>query len=329
VSKPFGRAVVIGKFWPFHRGHAHLLRQAVAEAELVTVIVCDKRDQDVPASVRRAWIETSFPSADVRVVDQDALGLADDDTNGWARATRDLLGGSPDVVFTSERYGDAYALELGCAHRLVDLERRMVPISGSTIRSNPLEHLDFLEPHVRAWYVKRVCILGAESTGKTTLARALADLYRTTWVPEYGAVYEAVGREHGGPWTTHEFVHIAAIRNWLEDLLAGHANRVLFCDTDSFVTARWHERYLGSVAPEVERLSEGRRYDLYLLCDVGTTFAMDEHGFRQDGPHREEMDDAYRAYVRARAAPHVELSGSEEQRVADASEAVDRLLGLS
>src|SRR5581483_9617149 len=47
----------------------------------------------------------------------------------------------------------------------------------------------FLEPPVRAYYARRICLIGAESTGKTTLARALAEHYQTVWVPEYGREY--------------------------------------------------------------------------------------------------------------------------------------------
>jgi HTH-type transcriptional repressor of NAD biosynthesis genes len=172
----------------------------------------------------------------------------------------------------------------------------------------------------------RVALLGAESTGKTTLAEQLADHYETLWVPEYGAVYEQIGRERDAPWTTAEFVHIARIRDWLEDFLAGSANRVLFCDTESFVTARWHERLVGTVDATVEQLADNRTYDLYLVCDVETPFAQDEHGFRVEGPHRREMHDAYLAYVERIGARYVEVRGSPAERLATATAVIDELL---
>jgi HTH-type transcriptional regulator, transcriptional repressor of NAD biosynthesis genes len=325
--KRFGLGLVIGKLWPFHRGHGLVIERAARESERVTVLVCGTHEQDPPVDVRAGWVAASFPLADVRAVDQDACGLADDDTVGWAGATLGLLGEAPDAVFTSEEYGDAFAAALGCAHRLVDRERRAVPISARAIRADPLAHLDFLEPHVRAHYVKRVCILGAESTGKTTLTRALADRFRTPWVPEYGAVYEAVGRTRGTAWRTEEFLHVARIRDWLEELLAGSANRVLVCDTDTFTTACWHERYLGFRDPELERLAAARRYDLYLLCDAATPFVQDAGGFRVDGPHRRTMDTAYREHLRALGAEPVELRGTPGQRLEAASTAVETLLG--
>ena len=71
--------------------------------------------------------------------------------------------------------------------------------------------------------VKRVCLLGAESTGKTTLAAALAERFGTVWNPEYGRPYTQIGRPADAPWTSWEFTHIARIQCWYEDFLAGLA----------------------------------------------------------------------------------------------------------
>lgn len=57
--------------------------------------------------------------------------------------------------------------------------------------------------------VKRVCLPGAESTGRSTLARALADRYETVWNPEYGRPTTELGRPSGAPWSSWEFTHIA------------------------------------------------------------------------------------------------------------------------
>ena len=89
-------------------------------------------------------------------------------------------------------------------------------------------------------------LLGAESTGKTTLASALAAAYDTLWNPEYGRPYTEIGRDPEAPWTSAEFTHIARITCWYEDFLATEARRVLFCDTDAFTTAVFHEVYLGT-----------------------------------------------------------------------------------
>src|SRR6476646_5673524 len=114
---------------------------------------------------------------------------------------------------------------------------------------------------------KRIRLLGAESTGKTTLARALAAAYDTVWNPEYGRPYTEVGRDHDAPWTSEEFTHIARIQCWYEDALAGSARELLFCDTDAFTTALFHEVYLGSPTHAFDDLV-ARRYDLFVVCGL-------------------------------------------------------------
>src|SRR5262245_30498722 len=133
--------------------------------------------------------------------------------------------------------------------------------------------------------VKRVVIIGSESSGTTTLARALAEHYHTVWVPEYGRVYSE-GRQYAGqPWRSDEFVHIATEQIRMEDTLARHANKVLICDTDAFATSIWHERYMGAASDDVRAIAAGRKYDLYVVTDVDIPFVQDDirdgESFRQ------------------------------------------------
>jgi HTH-type transcriptional regulator, transcriptional repressor of NAD biosynthesis genes len=323
--KPFRHAVVAGKFYPFHAGHRYLIGEAVREAHKVSVLVCDRADYTVAGELRAKWITAAFPGIETVVVDQDELGLSDDDSPGWAAATIDALGVSPDAVSSSEDYGDGYAAAMGSVHRLVDRERRVVPISGTLVRSAPLAHLDLLDPPVRAHYVKRVCLLGAESTGKTTLALRLAKRYGTVCVTEYGREYSV--RRHkklGDRWTTAEFRHIADVQAQREDLLAQRANGVLFCDTDVFTTACFHDVYMGFKDGMLEEQARERGYDLYLLCGLDVPFVQD--GWRDDGPHREAMDAAYRAFLEETGAIWIELRGSYEERMEQAVAAVDGLI---
>jgi HTH-type transcriptional regulator, transcriptional repressor of NAD biosynthesis genes len=181
-------------------------------------------------------------------------------------------------------------------------------------------------PRKRRKSVARVCIIGAESTGKTTLAAALAGHYRTLWVPEYGAPYHHVGR--GDPhreWTSDEFTHIARIREWLEEFLAGYADAVLFCDTDTFVTAVFHELYLGKPSPELEAEARACKFALYLVCDVETPFHRDRLGLRREDARR-AMHNRYVEYVKSTGCRWLQLTGPHEERMRAAIAAVDELL---
>jgi len=170
---------------------------------------------------------------------------------------------------------------------------------------------------------KRICLLGAESTGKTTLARALAEMYGTAWNPEYGRAYTQLGRDPEAPWTSAEFTHIARIQCWYEDCLAGSARGVLFCDTDAFTTALFHEVYLGEPTHAFDELVE-RRYDFFLICGLGVPWRHD--GVREFEEQRRWMHERYLERARTSGSPWLLLEGSHEERLRESMLAVDRLV---
>ncbi len=317
------RGLVIGKFYPPHRGHKYLIDTARSQVDHLTVIVCRKEGQVPQADLRAEWLREIHPDVHVIVIDDN---VPDDDSQGWAEYTVRTLGYAPDVVFTSEDYGERYAYYLGCRHVQVDKARRVVPCSGTLIRAKPLTCWEFIEPCVRAYYAKRVCVIGAESTGTTTLAQALAAHYQTVWVPEYGRQYseEKLERGEGDRWNTSEFVQIAAEQCRQEDGAARLANRILICDTDAFATGIWHQRYMQRRSPEVEAIAATHLYDLYLLTDVNIPFMQD--GTR-DGEHiRHWMHDLFEAELKAQGKPYALITGPHEQRLTKAVELIDPLL---
>ncbi|MEA2490852.1 MAG: HTH-type transcriptional regulator, transcriptional repressor of biosynthesis s [Acidobacteriota bacterium] len=318
----FGTAVVIGKFYPPHRGHKLLIEAAAAQAREVTVIVCAKPADTIPGELRGRWLQELHPAAKVLVIDDRS---DENDTAVWAANTIRWLGGAPDAVFTSEDYGDPYAQAMGSVHVLVDRERTAVPCSATMIRSDPFAHWQYLEPPVRAWFARRVCVVGAESTGTTTLAEALARHYATVWVPEYGREYSVAKQARGETeWRSEEFVYVAQEQDAREERAARDANRVLICDTNSFATALWHRRYVGTVDRAVERATSLARCDLYLLTGDEIPFVQD--GLR-DGEHlRHEMHQWFEQALRAQAVPWLLVRGSATVRLQTAVAAIDALL---
>jgi HTH-type transcriptional regulator, transcriptional repressor of NAD biosynthesis genes len=172
--------------------------------------------------------------------------------------------------------------------------------------------------------VKRICLLGAESTGKTTLAAALARVHGTSWNPEYGRPYTELGRDRDREWTSEEFTHIARMQCWYEDCLATGARRLLFCDTDAFTTALFHEVYLGEPTHGFDELVQ-RRYDLYVVCGLDVPWRHD--GIREFEAQRRWMHDRYVERARASGSPWLLVEGPQEERLEEASRAVARIVG--
>lgn len=315
------RGLVIGKFYPPHRGHKHLIDTARSQTDELWVIVCGKREHTPSGELRAAWLREIHPEVHVLCIDDK---LDADDSKLWAENSIKWLGFRPDVVFTSEDYGVAFAGFLGCAHVSVDRRRLKVPISGTAVRADPFTNWEFLEPPVRAYYALRVCLVGAESTGKTTLARLLAAHYQTVWVAEYGRAYSNRKLESDGGyrWSSGEFAHIARTQCQLENQAARLANKILICDTDAFATAVWHRRYMNKRSAEVEAIAHThRRPDLYLVPDVATPFEQD--GTR-DGQHlREWMHDVFIRELTTQQRPFHLLFGSPQERLEDAIKQID------
>lgn len=316
------RGLVVGKFYPFHQGHNYLINQAKKQVDRLTVLVCYRCTETIDVNLRAQWIQEEHPDIQVLII----FDIMDDENSkAWAEYTKKILGYVPDVVFSSEDYGEPYAYHLGCQHVLVDRERNTFPVCGTNVREKPLSNWEFLTPAVRGYYAKRVCVLGAESTGTTTMAQSLAEHYKTEWAFEFGRAYwEGKMATKNSEWRTEDFIFIAQEQNRLEDYLAKYCNKILLCDTNSLVTSLWHERYLGIISKEVEAVSENYKYDFYFLTGNEISFIQD--GTR-DGEHiRNRMHDRFKEELTTKGIDFVELTGSHNQRIKSAIKVCDQLL---
>jgi len=356
----FSHALVVGKFYPPHAGHEYLIRAAADAAREVTVVVMAADVESIPLELRVAWLaEMLADRTHVRVVavidnipvdyESDAIWAAHVELmqQGVAMAERSRAApaGRIDVVYTSEGYGDELARRFGAAAVCVDQRRGRHHVSGTAVRSDPIGNWQMLAPCVREFLCQRFVLVGAESTGKTTLAAALTAAMRerggvwsrTEWVEEYGREYTASklavarAREPAATmealqWASSEFELIACEQQRRENRAARESSPVLICDTDAFATAIWHERYAGHRSAAVETIAAAapqRRG--YILT------GFDEVPFEQDGLRDGEgirawMHDEFAARLRAQSVEWIVATGSIEQRVAQCVAWIDRKL---
>jgi NadR type nicotinamide-nucleotide adenylyltransferase len=259
------RGLVLGKFLPYHAGHAHLIRTARSHVDTLTVLVCSIAREPIPGATRFAWVAQSHQDCHVVHVDDEVPQAPEEHPEFWGIWT-DLVSrhaGAIDVVFTSEAYGDELARRLDCRHICVDPARTAYPVSGTAIRQNPLAQWEYIPAIVRPSYVHRVAILGAESTGKTILAEQLAATFATVWVPEFGRAY-CEGRDPRD-FELEDFDAIARGQIALENDSAARANRVLICDTDIRTTATWSEMMCGHRSAWLAAMADTREYSHALL----------------------------------------------------------------
>jgi len=325
TPKRFRHGVVIGKFYPLHAGHSLLIRHALRMCDTLTVEVLGSSVESIPLETRTAWVREEHPTARV-VSAMDDAPVDYESEEAWdihVRLIESLLHEPVDAVFTSDAYGEELARRLSAEWVSVDPERLTVPVSGTAIRADLAGHWSELPPSVRASLTARVVVLGAESTGSTTLAEALAETLRTEWVPEYGREY-SLTREGGpfAPWRTDEFDIVVERQLAMENAARRTAPKpVIVCDTDVLATALWHEHHVGTPAAHIFARAESHQPTFYILTGDEIPYEHDE--VRCGKEVRFDMTRQFRAVLQAQSVPFVEVSGSVAERVAAALAALE------
>lgn len=317
--------LTLGKFSPLHKGHQLLIETALKEMDQFYVLVYDSPETTtVPLTVRAGWIKTLYP--EVKIIE------------GWDGPT--AAGYTPEVIkiqdtyilsqvqgigithfYSSEPYGDHVSKALKAINRTIDIDRRLVPVSGTEIRKDPFAARAYLSDVVYRDLVVNVTFLGGPSTGKSTLAEHLARQLSTTWMPEYGREY----------WDQHQIerrltpaqlVEIARGHLVREEALLLKARNVLFTDTNVLTTRIFSYHYHGMAEPELEAMASqlAGRYDLYFLCATDIPY---DHTFDRSGDaNREIMQKQVIADLHCRKIPYLTLRGSVTERT---SKVIDTL----
>jgi NadR type nicotinamide-nucleotide adenylyltransferase len=170
--------------------------------------------------------------------------------------------------------------------------------------------------------VRRVALVGTESVGKTTLARRLAEVFDTVWVPEYGRLY-CEDRDALSLGLADMDAIAWGQATW-EDEAAARANRVLICDTELHTTCVWSDVVVGRRSALLDAAARARRYDLILLLDHDVPWVKDD--VRVLDRRRAEFTARLRAELEAARRPYVVIRGDHAERERAAIDAVAALL---
>ena len=180
--------------------------------------------------------------------------------------------------------------------------------------------------------LKKIVIIGPESTGKSTLCEKLAQHYHTSWCPEFAREYLL---EHGTDYSYDDLLTIAKGQVAQEEkctvemqqaMAAGKAaSPLLFIDTEMYVMKVWCNFVFGKCHSWILNQIEERKYDLYLLCNVDLPWVKDELREYPDLERREQLYNIYKEIMLNQPVPWVDISGSYDERLQKAIQAVDKL----
>lgn len=331
--KKFRNGLIVGKFSPLHKGHEFLINHALKQCEQVYIFSYSNPEfAGCEPHKRKIWLETIFPQAKVFVFDKDFIKThfnfdlpKNDDGDLEHRRFVGFLWlsfvGQPlDAVFTSENYGEGFAEELSryfalytdfpkVEHIQVDLSRINIPISATDLRRSIHELKHFLSPQVYASFVKRVCFLGGESSGKSLLTETLAEKFDTEFVSEYG---RTLWEEKRGDLVFEDLLKIAKTHILQEETLAQKANEFLFVDTSPLTTLFYSLHLFGKADPRIIWLSD-RKYDFTFLCSPDFPFIQD--GTRAGESLRLRQHEWYLEILVEKNCEFTLLAGNLENRI--------------
>jgi HTH-type transcriptional repressor of NAD biosynthesis genes len=315
------RGLIIGKFMPLHKGHIALIRYAQKYCRQVIVLLGVRQSEIIAGSLRLDWLKQTFDrESNIKIeYTENDLPEAPYSSRAVARIWADFLKKrypSVEVVFSSEKYGQYLAEYMGIKHMPFDAHRKKYPVSATMIRRQPLKYWDFIAKAAHPCFLKRVCIYGAESTGKSVLTQKLARYYKTSYVPEMAR--EILGDRH----VVYEDIPVIAETQTRAILQAEKvAQRILFCDTDLITTRIYSQYYFKKVPPFPAWIEQANHYDIYLFMEIDTPWLKDSQ--RDCGHNRKQMRDWFLRELKQYKLTYVIIKGSWEERFKRAREIIE------
>ncbi|MEM7218263.1 MAG: AAA family ATPase [Pseudomonadota bacterium] len=334
------RGVTVGKFLPLHKGHELLLQAAATHCNELTVLVGVTPNDPYSFEQRKRWITAAIqagnqntatmaivadPDPDPNVA-KDAEGTVVDERywQRWleqnAETLRDI-----ELVFTSDPYGQELARRIGASWFPVDPTRETVPVSARQIRKDRRAYFHFVSDGAKPDVALTVAVVGAESTGKSMLVRALAEHYSTTYAPEWGRTIS----DARDALSVADFDAILSMQKLLIRRAQLDSDGLCFTDTEAITTALYAPIYLGEEHANAWHIAREQRFSLYLLLDPTVPWVDD--GTRVlDQPKRQAFHQALIEALDRFGAPYQVIAGSSyEERQRQATLAVDALLTTS
>lgn len=163
--------------------------------------------------------------------------------------------------------------------------------------------------------LKKIVIIGPESTGKSTLSSALASHYGTRMVPEFARAYlDNLDRDY----EEADLLSIAKGQIAAEELASRHVKNHLICDTDLNVIKVWSEHKYQRCSTAILQTIAVRKYDLYLLTDIDFPWQEDRLREHPEPEMRHYFFQVYLDLVQQSGVPFAVISGNKEQRLQQA-----------
>lgn len=324
-----------GSFNPLHLGHVDCIIQAANMCEaLFLVLSAGVSREEIDLRVRYRWLyQLTKHIGNVKIIIlQDTAQTKEDYTQEYWMADADIvkkqIGQTIDVVFCGSDYDETSFWNI-CYPESERYIFKRNHISSTKIRQNPYAHWDWIASTAKPYYVKKVLLMGSESTGKSTLTINLANHYNTNYIDEAGRdISERSGTDQ--MMLSEDFTEILLQHKLNEINAMKHSNKILFIDTDALVT-QFYMNFLKDPGIEKNRaLSDTidalNTYDLILFLEPDVTFIQDGDRSPVIEADRETYSGKIKELLKSHGRSYRCIDGDYQERYRKAIHAVDRLL---
>ncbi|WMY96197.1 MAG: multifunctional transcriptional regulator/nicotinamide-nucleotide adenylyltransferase/ribosylnicotinamide kinase NadR [Arsenophonus sp.] len=310
IKHPFKSSkigIIFGKFYPLHTGHIYLIQRACSQLDKLYIILChdEKYDKSIfldssmsqqpTVSDRLRWLLQTFKyqkNICIHSFDEHGIEAYPYGWELWSTEMKKFLikkNIQPQWIYSGEiKDVPYYKKYFGINVILIDPNHTFMNISGRQIRKDPFRYWEYIPTEVKPFFVRKVVILGGESSGKSTLVNKLANIFNTTSAWEYGRDYifsHLGGDEMALQYSDYDKIALGHLQ--YIDFAVKYANKVVFIDTDFITTQAFCQQYEGKAHPFVQALIDEYRFDLVILLENNTPWVSD--GLRSLGTDKERI----------------------------------------
>ncbi len=324
-----------GCFNPLHLGHVDCILQAANQCEeLYIILVVSTKVKEIDYRVRYRWLyQLTEHIGNVKIMLLEDHCCAKSEYTPEA-AMKDCeyvkaaIGKPIDAVFCGSDYGkDSFWGVCYPESKFVSIPRN--EMNSTDIRKNPYKHWDWIPSVARPYFVKKVLLVGGESTGKSTLTVNLANRFNTNYIDEAG---REISMRSGDDrlMLQQDYTEILLNHKLNEIEAMKRSNKVLFVDTDALVT-RFYLEFLDKETSEknvalADAVDAINSYDLILFLEPDVKFVQD--GGRSEEIHRDRVrySEQIKDILKAHGRNFICVSGDYQTRYLTAIKEVEKLL---
>ncbi len=318
---------VIGTFYdPLHIGHLNSIYDGANECkELYVVLFYSETNDSINYKVRYQWIYNLTNHFDnIKII------LCNSNNENIEGYIKKEINKKIDVCYCQKEHNPIISNT-----KIINMENS-IPYTSEEIKKNPLKHWEYLPIPVKAQYVKKILIIGNESTGKSVMSKSLANLYNTECVEEYSRyICSACGGEN---YMVSEDFEEIVYQHKLNIINATKtANKLLFIDTDAFMSYYYRNQCdldfenKESILDDEEIIRKiSGEYDLVLFMESDVPYVQDDLRIveRNDEEQRESCTKKIKELYCRNGIKYEIISGNYYQRLKKAQKIINKKFDL-